>query len=106
MNQSEVLVQESFQDKFLCKARTGNREREWRLLKTVTNIPAEEDLWYEDISFPSHEVKAVYLGAAMANDKKLELNKLLLRKFPKVKVFQAKPLSDRFELDFERLNTV
>jgi hypothetical protein len=105
MNQSTVLVQDEFQSKFMCKSKAESPQKEWRLLKSVNQEPAEEHLWYEDISFPTHEVKAVYLGAAMAAEKKLELNTLLLRKYPKVKIFQAKALSDKFELDFERINT-
>ncbi len=105
MNQSEVLVQDEFQSKFLFKSKAESQQKEWRLLRNVSHETAEEHSWVEDIDFPSHEVKAVYLGTAMAPEKKLELNTLLLRKYPKVKVFQAKPLSDKFELEFERVNT-
>jgi len=104
MNQSEVLVQEGFQEKFLCKSKSESREKEWRILKSVQETPAEEHVWHEDIDFPRHEVKAVYLGAGMTSEKKIELNTLLQSKFPKAKVFQAKTLSDKFELDFERVN--
>jgi hypothetical protein len=104
MNQSEILVQEGFQDKFLCKSKANSQEKEWRLLRTVKEETNEDHVWFEEFSFPNQEVRAVYLGAAMATDKKLELNTLLLRKFPKVKVFQARAFSDKFELDFERIN--
>lgn len=104
MDQAEVRVQEGFQDKFLCKSKAESQHKEWRLLKTIEPSSVDEHTWHEDIGFPSHEVKAVYFGAEMNSEKKLELNTLLLSKYPKVKVFQAKAFGDRFELDFERIN--
>ncbi len=104
MNQAEVRVQESFEEKFLCKSKSQSHLKEWRLLKSTKDESTAEHLWYEDINFPDHEVKAVYFGATMSAEKKLELNKLLLSKFPKTKLFQAKAFSDKFELDFERIN--
>ena len=106
MNQSSMQVQQSFQDKFLTKSRAVSREKEWRVLKTTSDLPADEHQWVEDIGFPRSEVKAVYFGASIETNKKLELNTLLRSKFPKAKLFQAKASSDRFELEFERLNPI
>jgi hypothetical protein len=106
MNSAEVTVQEGFEEKFLCKSKSASREKEWRVLRTLKDEPPADNQWFEEVSFQSQEVKAVYFGAAMADDKKAELNTLLARQFPKVKIFQAKAFSDKFELDFERTNPV
>lgn len=106
MNQSEISVQDSFSEKFLCKSKAKNTEKEWRLLKSVDETYKEDDesRWYEDLDFSQQEVRAVYLGADMEPSKKQKVNSILLRNYPKAKVFQAITCVNRFELDFERCN--
>lgn len=104
MNQEEVEIQEQFPEKFLRKAKPQSKDKEWRLLKSTDLSPEDESKWYEDVEFAANEVRAVYFGAGILDSKKLEITKLLQKKYPKVKQFQAVVVNNRFELDFQRLN--
>ncbi|NKB31500.1 MAG: DUF2971 domain-containing protein [Pseudomonadales bacterium] len=105
MNQSNVLVQETFPDKFLCKSKQDSKEKEWRLLK-LSESPTkldDESKMFEQIRFQQAEVRAIYFGAEIENKPKNEIATLIKRNYPKAKVFQAIPRHQKFELEFERL---
>ena len=74
------------------------------MLTTVDTAQQDESLWFEDISFASTEIRAVYLGAGMESAKKQEVVTILQRKYPKARQFQAVVKNSKFELSFERLN--
>lgn len=60
--------------------------------------------WYDDIQFGVSEVRAIYLGANISPLLKSNIEKLTQTRYPKAKLFHAKVLHNKFELDFERLN--
>lgn len=105
MHQSRNEVQDRFQSKFLCRPKVASRDREWRLIRTAsaTVNPDDSKTWFEDIAFLPHEVRAIYLGASLSANDELALKKLIVSKYPKAKLYRAKPQHNRFELDFERL---
>ena len=106
MNQSNILVQESFANKFLCKSKVDSRDKEWRAFKTAEDAArvTEESQMFEQVKFENNEVRAVYFGAEIIEKSKLEINSLLKRKYPKAKVYQAAANHEKFELNFERIN--
>ena len=106
MNQSNVLVQESFASKFLCKSKVDSKDKEWRVFKTAEDQGqiADESQMFEQVRFENNEVRAVYFGAEIVEKSKLDITALIKRKYPKAKVFQAIPSYEKFELDFERIN--
>lgn len=104
MKQEELNIQEYFTEKFLCKPKSHSNEKEWRLLTSVNTDPADESSWFEDIGFATTEIRAVYLGAGIQEAKKQKILSLLDRQYPKVKQFQAAAMSNKFELDFQRLS--
>lgn len=104
MSQEKVTVQDAFVDKFLTKSKHQSKEREWRLLNSTELTVDDESQWYEDLSFAPSELRAVYFGAGIMETKKQEVLKLLNKKYPRAKQFQAIAKNNRYELDFERLN--
>jgi len=108
MNQTSIKVQESFPEKFTSKSKNNNKDREWRVFKSVDMSSNPDDAnrnsWYDDVSFHKSEVRAVYFGAQMDPAKIASLQKSILADYPKVRLFQAQAKPNRFELDFERLN--
>jgi hypothetical protein len=102
--ENPIAVSYSDTDKFLNKSKLQSKEKEWRLLTTVDSVQQDESLWFEDISFASTEIRAVYFGAGMENSKKQEVVTILQRKYPKARQFQAVVKNSKFELNFERLN--
>lgn len=106
MHQANFQIEEGFAEKFLCKSKLFAKEKEWRLLKTFDEVDTEEEeaQWFRDLQFKHSEVLAIYFGAEMEQKKKQEINRIIQRKYKKAKLYQANPLHEKFELDFERLN--
>lgn len=105
MNQTNIYVQDSFAEKFLCKSKADSKEKEWRVLRNSDQAVANSDdsQMYEFFPFPSTDIRAVYFGAEINEKSKLEISNILKRKYSKTKVFQAVPRHQKFELEFERL---
>lgn len=107
MNQEAILQQQTdFSEKFLSKSKLELKDREWRLLREVDAEGESQDDAYlfEDLPFESHEVRAIYFGAAVDPKVKQDVSALAKRKYSKAKLFQAHPHSARFELEFERID--
>lgn len=108
MNQLTNKVQETFPEKFSNKSKLNNKDREWRIFKSVdmsTNPDdANSNSWYEEISFEKSEVRAVYFGAKIDPAKIATLQPSIESNYPTARIFQAIPKPNRFELEFERLN--
>lgn len=104
MSQDSISVQELFPEKVLCKSKLQSKEKEWRLLKPSELTVDDESQWYEDNNFAASELRAVYFGAGVVETKKQQVLKILQSKYPRAKQFQAVAKTNRYELDFERLN--
>lgn len=104
MSQDSLSVQEFFPEKLLSKSKLQSKEKEWRLLKPAETLVDDESQWFEDSNFAASELRAVYLGAGIEENKKQLVVKLLQKKYPRAKQFQAIAKINRYELDFERLN--
>ena len=107
MNQTNVAVQDSFPEKFLSKSREDIKEREWRILTHVDgrDLPDNEALWYEEIPFQQTEVRAIYFGVASDARLKQDISKLVERRYPKAKLFQARTQAANFALEFDRIDS-
>ncbi len=106
MNQARIDVLDSFEEKFLNKSKLDAKEKEWRLFKTAESEESVDDVAkFEDIPFGTSEVRAIYFGTQIEERQKQELLALAKRKFQKAKIFQAEPMHNRFEFDFQRLES-
>ncbi len=107
MNHTNLEIQDSFPEKFLTKSKAEIRQREWRLLKQVDDneVPEDEARWFEEISFPVSEVRAIYFGVATDAKLKQDISNLVKRRYPKTKLFQARTQAANFDLEFDRIDT-
>ena len=75
-------------------------EKEWRVWDLLPNL---QQMLYSDYTLQLKEVGAVYFGCRVASELKAKMMSLLSAKFPDAKLFQARKVSDIFELEFEAI---
>lgn len=101
-----VVPQENFYEKFAAKSTTCSGEQEWRCFfeeSDNTAAATTEPTWYKDVRFEQSEVKAVYFGAFTPTDVKREVLDLIKSRYSQARIFQAKTVSGRYEIEFERI---
>lgn len=107
MNSERVVPQEHFFEKFTCKPATSAGEQEWRCFQQVKeNLSATsngDQAGYNDIKFERSEITAVYFGAFTPIKIKREIFDLVKDKYSQAKIFQAKAVSGKYEIEFERI---
>lgn len=94
--------QDQFEEKLLTKNKAQSNEREWRCFFSEQQTEEQDELLlYSNKKFDSSELKAVYFGLATTQQNKQTIIKLLKEKYPKTRVYQARALSGRYEIDFD-----
>lgn len=98
-------VAEDFHTKLLTKSRHQAGESEWRCFDQGNPDAPDSDasLWYDHWHFPAHELRAVYCGARITDDERNHIAKLLRAGFPGTRLYQARAVEGRFELEFEAI---
>jgi len=96
-------VAEDFHTKLLTKSRHQAAEMEWRCFDqgNAEDKDSDPSLWYDNWHFPAHELRAVYCGALMSEDERGQITRLLRASFPGTRLYQAKIVEGRYELEFE-----
>jgi hypothetical protein len=91
-----------FQQMHLHKNKLDQLDKEWRCIKKDTDAePSDDpDAWYSYYKFPPSELKAVYFGIAIDEEKRKQLAKLLKEKYPLTKMYQAKCTSGKYAIEF------
>lgn len=90
-----------FIDRLLVGARPNRGEAEWRCFHEETGeVAADAGEWYSLRPFPAAELRAVYLGACMAETQRDEIVRMVRSGFPDTRVYQAAPVPGRYELAF------
>lgn len=104
-----VVPQEDFYEKFTTKPATCSGEQEWRCFfeehDTAAAPPPAEQVWHKNVRFELSEVKAVYFGAFTPTDVKREIYDLIKARYAQAKLFQAKTVPGRYEIEFERITS-
>ena len=94
-------VPDDFQDKLLSKSKLQQTELEWRCFdREDTAEDLEPQLWYTDKPFPTHELRAVYLGIYTSEQHRDQIAALLKQRYPKTRLLQSVRLAGRYALDF------
>ncbi|GAA6154153.1 DUF2971 domain-containing protein [Pseudoteredinibacter isoporae] len=98
--------QEEFRGKLLHKAPHQKDIQEWRCFR-YQDTPKDSDpkSWYEDVHFETEDLAAVYLGAYMDEKARDVLLRLIQSRYRRTRVFQAKVVTGKFEVEFERVTT-
>lgn len=103
---AEVPSKDAFVDKLLTRNRDNSAEREWRCFEiSSAQADGDDQLWYNDKTFKTNELKAVYLGLGMLPDDKNKVLEILKRDYKNTRVFQAEAVPNKFEIDFSQLGT-
>jgi Protein of unknown function (DUF2971) len=104
---ARFVAQDHFEEKFVNKAPFSAHEEEWRCFhRTKEDVggPGTPDTqWYSDMQFERSEVNAIYFGAFTSTETKRELLEVIKENYRQAKVFQAKVVPGKFELDFEKI---
>ncbi|BFM14613.1 hypothetical protein R50073_07960 [Maricurvus nonylphenolicus] len=107
MNSERVVPQEHFFEKFTCKPATSAGEQEWRCFQQIKEdlnaTSGGDQVWHNDIKFERSEITAVYFGAFTPIKIKREIFDLVKEKYSQAKIFQAKAVSGKYEIEFERI---
>ncbi len=96
-----------FQEKLLFKSPLNKNEREWRCFYSTgiedktKNI--DENDWHEDRVFDERSLSSVYFGLHTPVATKKIIIKLVKKKYPHVKVFQASTVNEKYDLSFSRI---
>jgi hypothetical protein len=98
---------DTFASKLFIKSRTDASEKEWRCLRQMQEeeLDCGEDVedWYQDDPFAASELKAIYLGFMMHEDTRANIIALATRNYPEATIYQCQPMSNSYELDFQRV---
>ncbi|WP_299776221.1 DUF2971 domain-containing protein [uncultured Pseudoteredinibacter sp.] len=98
---------DEFRGKLLQKAPHQKDVAEWRCFRyQETEKNSDPKTWFEDVHFETEDLAAVYFGAFMDEKAKDVLMRLLQKRYRRTKIFQAKIVTGKFELEFERIMTV
>jgi hypothetical protein len=102
LGRSKPADKKNFQQLHLIKNKLNSSEKEWRCIKTDTeNDPSDDpDTWYSYYKFPTSELKAVYFGINIDDNKRKQLFEVLKERFPLTKVYQAKRTSGKYAVEF------
>jgi hypothetical protein len=84
------------------KNKLDGQIKELRCIKMDTEADQgdDPDAWYSYYKFPSSELKAVYFGVNISDEKRRQIAKLLKEKFPLTKLFQAKRVAGKYDVEF------
>jgi len=100
-------VIDTFDDRLLSRPRSSASEKEWRNVKVFREdeLDCGEDIedWHLDLPFEPQDLKAVYFGFQMSEQKRAEFIELLKTSYPTTKIFLAFPMEGQFEVDFKKL---
>ena len=95
---------EDFIEKLLSKDRENKAEREWRCFAQEEGDPESDDqVWYSNKVFKAHELKAIYLGLGIKPEDRESIVHLARQHFRNSRIFQARALPGRYEIDFDQL---
>ncbi len=101
-------VIESFESKLLTKNKCESSEKEWRCVRVLSEeeLDCGEDVedWYIDLNFKPAELRAVYFGFEMPEDRREELLGLIKVGYPETQLYVARPAEEFYELEFEKLS--
>lgn len=97
---------EDYETKLLIKGRHQQGEMEWRCFSRANSDELESDpeLWYDNRRFPAHELRAVYCGIGVAPATREPLLRMLRSSYPSARLYQARPVTGRYELEFDVIN--
>lgn len=97
---------DGFLKKMLEKNKINNVEREWRCFGTeAQELDDNDQLWYSNKKFSAPELKAVYLGLGIQQSDRDTVIAIVKEKYRNTKVYQAKALPNRYEIDFDQVAT-
>lgn len=92
---------DGFVDKLLSKNRDDSAEREYRCFDVERGeADGDEQLWYTNKTFKTHELKAIYIGLGTRREDKEAVINLVKADYKNTRVFQAEAVSGCFEVDF------
>ncbi|MGM8227186.1 DUF2971 domain-containing protein [Cellvibrio sp. ARAG 10.3] len=100
-------LQAGFLDKLLCKSSIASSEQEWRCFYHALTEPSSKsnnDMdWFDDRSFLSKAVSAIYLGAYMSVEDKKVLLDMQREYYPNAKILQAQPVHGKYDVEFVKV---
>lgn len=108
INHERIQPQNAFYEKFTIKPNICADEQEWRCFTQQTedlssNNSTNSQIGYSDIKFERSEITAIYLGAFTDAKMKRAIYDLIKEQYGQAKLFQAKAVSGKYEIEFERI---
>ena len=106
LNNETFNAQEHFFEKLCNKPSINSDEQEWRVFrKDNSDISNDDSLWFEDVPFERTEVSAIYFGALTPAADKRALYDIVKEHYSQAKIFQARAVAGKYEIEFERIST-
>ncbi len=107
INNERFVAQEHFYDKLTTKPSFDREENEWRCFtqsKQGLNEQSSDDTqWFDDIKFERADITALYFGIHCNQKYKRDLVDLIKNEYSQTKMFQARTVPGKYEIEFERL---
>lgn len=104
LNNVQFRAQDYFLEKFSTRPPECKDEQEWRCFKQATQeMGSEPTSWYEDHSFERADVAAIYFGVHTPTKLKRAIYELAKEHYGQSKIFQAKAVIGKYEIEFERI---
>ena len=92
-----------FQDKLLTKSKSSGEDAEWRSFWMGGAGTEGVSGLYDDKQIDPTTIKGVYFGLLTPDQTKAEITHLVKTRYKNVRLYQAKKVSGKFEVDFDRL---
>ncbi|TQV79492.1 DUF2971 domain-containing protein [Exilibacterium tricleocarpae] len=103
------VPQEQFYEKFTSKPTVDSPIQEWRCFHRADDSTSADHTdatnWFDDIKFECNEITGVYFGIYTDTAVKRKLCELLKAQYSHAKIFQARAVPGKYEVDFERITT-
>jgi hypothetical protein len=100
-------VIDTFEDRLLSRPKSAASEKEWRNIRLFEedDLDCGEDKedWFIDLNFEPKELRAVYFGFKMPENKRIALTELLKTSYPTATLYLSVPVEGQFEVDFVKI---
>ncbi len=107
INNENIVPQAHFYDKFTTKPSVDSALQEWRCFHKKAQAPAADhsdgSAGFDDIQFERSEINSIYFGIYTDIKTKRDVYDMVKEHYSQAKIFQAKTIPGKYEMEFERL---
>jgi len=94
----------NFMEKLLIKNEAIAAENEWRCFSKASDETGKDDeLWYDNTKFPTHELEAVFLGLAITTANREQVIAMIKKNYKNTKIFKAETVPGKFAVTFAQV---